>query len=97
VPLGTRLLLGVQLIVLGLQVEILALLRADGADLGVASAELPLRVEDRVDVEARGRRAARELAEAEDELLLQVVGQVVLGAEEDDPALGDLIRASVSC
>ena len=44
-----------------------------------------------VDVQARGSRLARQLAQTINELFLQVVGQVVLGAEEDDTTLGDCI------
>jgi hypothetical protein len=46
-------------------------------------------VADRVDVQARGRGLARQLAETVDQLLLQVIGQVVLGTEEDDTTLGN--------
>jgi len=70
-------------------VQLLGLLGRDDADLVVLAAVLPRRVADGVDVQARGRRLARELAEALDELLLQLVGDAVLGAEEDDAALGD--------
>jgi hypothetical protein len=90
VPLRTNLLLTAELVILRLQVEVLALLRADGTDLRIVSAKLSLRVEDRVDVQTRGGRAASELAEAEDKLLLQIVGEVILGPEEDDSALRDL-------
>jgi hypothetical protein len=34
-------------------------------------------------------RSAGEFAQFEDELLLEVVGEVILGAEEDDAAFGD--------
>ena len=78
-----------QLVGLGNAVERAELLGADGADLRVLAAQVALGVEDRVDVEARGGRAARQLAEAQDELLLELGGEAVLGAEEDDAALGD--------
>lgn len=71
------------------RVDLLGLDGRDDADLVVLAAELAAGIADGVDVQARGRRLARQLAEAVDELLLQVVGQVVLGAEEDDAALGD--------
>lgn len=65
----------------------LALRRADGADLVVADAELGRVVENGVDVERRVSRLAGQLAKAVYKLLLQVVCEVVLGAEEDDPTL----------
>jgi hypothetical protein len=89
VPRRRRLLLRVDAFLARRLVECLVLHRADGADLRVAAAELALRVEQRVDVQARGRGLAGQRAEALDELLLQVVGQAVLRAEEDDAALGD--------
>lgn len=64
----------------------------DGADLliGIAVlAHIALAVQHRVDVQAGRFGAAGELAEAEDELLLQVVGEVVLFAEPDDATLAD--------
>jgi hypothetical protein len=89
VPLRRVLALGAQLVLGGLGVELLVLDGADGADLRVLAAELALRVEDGVDVEGVCGGAACELAETADELLLQLVGEVVLGAEEDDAALRD--------
>lgn len=71
------------------RVERFLLLRGDDADFVVATAVLARRVADGVDVEARGGGLAGELAEALDEFLLEVVGEVVLLAEEDDAALGD--------
>lgn len=73
-PLGGALLLGAERVGDVLPVELLVLDRADGADLGVVAAQLALRVEDGVDVKARGRRSARQLAQPQDELLLEVVG-----------------------
>lgn len=43
-------------------------------------------------------RTAGQFAQFEDELFLQVVGEVILGAEEDDAAFGDcnvLERSSI--
>lgn len=40
-------------------------------------------------MEARRLRSPGEFAEAEDQLFLEVVGEVVLCAEEDDATLGD--------
>lgn len=68
-------------------VELLGLLGRDGADLVVAAAVLARRVDDGVDVQLRGRRLARQLAQPLDQLLLQVVVDVVLLAEEDDAPL----------
>lgn len=89
VPLGAGLLLGADLVGRVLAVELLVLHGADGADLRVLAAELALRVEDGVNVQARSLGSAGELAEAQDKLFLQVIGEVVLGAEEDYPTLGD--------
>lgn len=47
-------------------------------------------VADGVDVKARSRGLAGELAQSVDEFLLEVVGELVLLAEEDNTALGDL-------
>jgi hypothetical protein len=74
----------------GVFVEFFVEFAVDGADLGVYDAvAFTFRVEDGVDVEARGGGFARGEAEALDELLLEVGCQVVLGAEEDYAALGD--------
>lgn len=62
---------------------------ADGADFRVAAAQLALGVEDRVDMQLRRLRLAAELAETLNELLLEIVGEVVLLAEEDNATLGD--------
>lgn len=40
-------------------------------------------------MKTRGCGAAAQFAESVDEFLLEVVGEVVLGAEEDDASLGD--------
>jgi hypothetical protein len=59
----------------------------DGADFRVAAAKLALRVQEGVDMKSRCCGPAAKLSQTEDELLLQVVGQVILRAEEDDAAL----------
>lgn len=69
------------------EVELLGVRGRDDADL-VVLVQLAPGVVDGVDVQLGGGGLARELAEALDELLLEVVGDVVLLAEEDDPALG---------
>ncbi len=46
-------------------------------------------VADGVDVQTRGSGLSGQFAQTIDKLFLQVVGQVVLGAEEDDATLGD--------
>jgi hypothetical protein len=89
VPLGGALLLGTETLVGRGTVVLLVLDRADGADLGVVAAEFPLRVEQGVDVQTGCRGAPGELAETQDQRLLQLVGEAVLGTEEDDAALGD--------
>lgn len=70
-------------------IQLLRLLRRDDADLVVLCAVLASRVADRVDMQARRCRLARQLTQSVDELLLQVVCQVVLLAEEYHTALRD--------
>lgn len=70
------------------EVQLLGRHRRYDADL-VIIVQLTTRIVDRVDVQLGGGGLARELAEALDELLLEVIGDVVLLAEEDDAALGD--------
>lgn len=73
----------------GVDVEqLLARQRRDGADFVVVP-EFRRAIQDRVDVQRRGRGLVGEFAQALDELLLQRVCQVVLFAEEDDTALAD--------
>jgi hypothetical protein len=72
-----------------LTIEVFALDGGDGADFIVADAELVGAVEDRVDVQGGCGWSSAELAETEDEFLLELVGQVVLFAEEDDSSLAD--------
>lgn len=72
-----------------LAVKLLVLLGTNCANLWVLATPFALGVEERVDVKTRGGGAAAELAEFEDEFLLEVVGEVVLSAEEDDASLGD--------
>lgn len=74
---------------IAVRVELLGLLRRDDAYLVVSGAVLALGIADGVDVQPRSRGLARQLAESVNKLLLQVIGQVVLGAEEDNSALGD--------
>ena len=71
-----------------LEVQLLGVDGRDDADL-VVRVQVAPGVVDGVDVQLGGGRLARELAEALDELLLEVVGYVVLLAEEDDAALRD--------
>ena len=64
----------------------------DCADLMVRVALLayfPLALEDWVDVQAAGSWTPGKLAEAEDELFLEIVGKIVLFAEVDYAALRD--------
>ena len=95
VPLRIRLLLGAQPVDSLLLVVLFALHGADDADLGIVAAELPARVEQRVDVQAGLGRAAGEPAEALNQLLLQVICQVILRAEHHDTALRDFKIRSV--
>lgn len=73
----------------GVAEELLALHGRDGADLVVADAELRCVVEDGVDVDGGGCWSAGEFAQAKDELLLELVREAVLFAEEDYAALAD--------
>jgi hypothetical protein len=73
------------------RVQLLGLLGRDDADLVVLAAVLAGGVADGVDVQSGRCGLARQLAQPVDQLLLQVVGEVVLGAEEDDAALGDWV------
>lgn len=88
-PLRAALLLGTQSVTRIPLVVLFVLRGADGADLRVVASELAFRVKERVDMEARRLRSPGEFAEAEDQLFLEVVGEVVLCAEEDDATLGD--------
>lgn len=83
----------------GLKLVLEELLPVLGADLGnfvIANAEFGGVVEDGVDVEGRIGGFTAKLAETMDEVFLEVVGQVVLGAEEDDAALGDCGEVSLA-
>lgn len=70
-------------------VQLLRLARRDDADLVIGAAILSRGVVDRVDVQARGGGLAGQFAQALDEHLLQLIGEVGLGAEEDDAPAGD--------
>lgn len=93
-PLRVHLLLEADLLAAGVGVgnsQVLELLRADGANLGIITSQLEAVVQERVDVQGRRLGPAGELTQAQDELLLKVVGELVLGTEEYDTTLGDLI------
>ena len=70
-------------------IQLAVLHRRDDADLIVLAATVPRGVDDGVDMQARRRGLARELAEPLHQLLLQIVGDVVLLTEEDDAAARD--------
>lgn len=89
VPLGRRLLLWAQRLSLSVLVVLLMLDGADGANLGVAAAEFALRIEKRMNVQTGRLRSSSQLAESEDQFLLQIVGEVILCSEEDDSPLRD--------
>ena len=94
-PLGRALLLGAETVLDVLPVELAGLDRRDGADLGVAASKLTLAVKNGVNVQARcGRALARDLTKSQDQLLLEVVGEVILGTEENDTPLRDFKRIS---
>lgn len=93
-PLGRVLLLGTELAWSVRTVVLLGLHRADGADFGIIPPKVSLRVEERVDMKARSRRPSSQLTKSQDQLLLQLVGEGILGPEEGNPTLGDC-RVSV--
>ncbi len=72
-----------------LAVQLAVLHGRDDADFVVPAAAVAPRVDDGVDVQARRRGLARELAESLHQLLLQVVCDVVLLSEEDYAAARD--------
>lgn len=89
-PLRAALFLGAKPVT-GIPLVVLFVLHgADGADLRVVASELAFRVQERVNVEARCLWSPGEFAEAEDELLLEVVCEVVLCAEKDNAPLRNL-------
>lgn len=59
-------------------------------NLVIAHPKLTRAVEQRVDVQRRCLGFARQLAEFVHEFLLQLAGEVILGAEKDDATLRDL-------
>lgn len=85
---GTALAVVAVLLGLGLGKDLEGLGR-NSANLIVLDAKLVGAVEQRVDVEGRVLGLLGGLAETLGQDLLQLVGQVVLLAEEDDTALGD--------
>lgn len=94
-PLTAALLLDAQRVLGGsIGVVFLVLFGADGADLEIVSAELTARVEDGVDMETRGGGPSGKLSKAQDQFLLEVVGEVVLGTEEHDAALRNWVHLS---
>jgi hypothetical protein len=76
-------------IIPGACVDLLVLDRADSADFRVVTAKLTLRVQNGVDMKRIGGGASRELSKTVNELLLELIGEFVLGTEEDDTAFGD--------
>jgi len=78
-------------------IQLLSLLRADNRDFIVFAAERSTAVGDRVDVEFRSGRLARELAQALSKLLLQIIVEAVLFAEEDNSALRDCAMSVPVC
>lgn len=87
VPASSLLLLGAELVGLGLLVVLVELKRADGANLRIVSTELSLIVQKRVNVQARCGGPSSQFSKSENKLLLQVIGEVVLGSEKDDTTL----------
>lgn len=75
------------------RIELLGPHGGDDTDF-VVRVVVATRVHNGVNVELRGGGLAGLLAKALDELLLEVVGDVVLLAEEDDAPLGDCANVS---
>ncbi len=89
-PLGGTLLLRAQRVGVVAVVEFGVLHRANCGDLGITPTQFTLGIKDGVDVQARsGRTFARNFTETKNQLLLQVVGKVILPAEEDYATLRD--------
>lgn len=88
-PLGAVLLLGAELIRCLPFVQLAMLDRADGGDFIVVATQFSGVIEDRVDVKPGGLRAPCQLSEAQDQFLLEVIGESVLSAEEDHATLRD--------
>lgn len=87
VPASSLLPLGAELIRLGLLVVLVKLNRADGANLRITATEFSLIVQERVDMQARCSGSSSQFSKSENELFLEVVGEVILGTEENDTTL----------
>jgi len=67
----------------------LCLLRRDDTNLIIFATKFASRVGDRVDMKLARSRLARKFSKSLDELLLEIVGYIILLAEENYTALGD--------
>lgn len=90
-PLGGVLLLGTEFARAVGAVVLLGLDRADRADLGIIAPKVSLRVEQRMDVKTGSRRPSSQLTKPQYQLLLQLVGEPILGPEEDYTTLRDWV------
>lgn len=88
-PASLRALLAIREIQEPVLIYFLSLFGADDTDLVVASTKTSTSIDDRMDVQFRSLWFARELAQTLHKLLLEVIGDVVLLAEEDHTALRD--------
>ena len=76
-------------------VDLLGLHRADDANFVIGAAVLPASIDDWMYMQRRGARLAGELAEALGQLFLEIIIERVLGAEENDAALGYWFEMSI--
>jgi hypothetical protein len=80
-----------------LSVQLFGLLRADNRNFIVLAAKCSTAVRDRVNMELRSSRLARELPQALSKLLLQIIVEAILFAEEDNSALRDCTMSVPVC
>jgi hypothetical protein len=90
-PASLRALLAVCKIQELVLVDLLGLLRADDTNLIVTATKATTGVDHGVDMQFRGFWFARKFTQALDELLLKVIVDVILLAEEDYSTLRDYI------
>lgn len=61
--------------------------RVNGRDLGIVTTNFPLIIQQRVDMESGGLGCASQLSQLQDKLFLQVIGEIILGPEENNTSL----------
>lgn len=80
-----------------LGIQFLGLLRANYRDFIILATKSAAAVGNRVDVQLGSGRFARQLAQALSELLLKIIVEAVLLAEEDNAALRDCSKSVPVC